>query len=338
MRGNVDTRLRKLAEGECDALVLARGRARAARALAMRSTACSTSWCRPRARARWRSRRVPGSVAPGCRADRRRRTGVRARRARAHARARRVVQHAGRRAARGCSRGGELELTAWVGRPTARPGSATVCAARPRGLGLARWPSGCLPPGPAEMLCVTVYLVGAGPGDPGSDDGPGARADRGGRRDRLRPADPAGRARRGAGGRGADLRRQGGRRAVDGPGRDRRVCWSSTGGSGRDGGPPEGRRSVRVRPRRRGGRGAAGGRDAVRGRARASPPAWPPRPTPASRSPTATPRARWRSSPATRTRTSRVGVFGGLGGAGGAFPGRSWSTWASGSSSRSPSG
>ena len=42
----------------------------------------------------------------------------------------------------------------------------------------------------------------------------------------------------------------------------------------------------------------------VRGRARASPPAWRRRPTPGSRSPTATRPARWRSSPATRIRPS----------------------------------
>ena len=65
--------------------------------------------------------------------------------------------------------------------------------------------------------------------------------------------------------------------------------------------PAQGRRPVRLRPRRRGGRGAARGRGRVRGRARASPPASPPPPTPASRSPTATTPPRSPSSPATRT-------------------------------------
>ena len=63
----------------------------------------------------------------------------------------------------------------------------------------------------------------------------------------------------------------------------------------------QGRRPVRLRPRRRGGRSAARGRGRVRGRARGSPPASPPPPTPASRSPTATTPPRSPSSPATRT-------------------------------------
>ena len=66
------------------------------------------------------------------------------------------------------------------------------------------------------------------PGRSRPDDGAGARADRRGRRDRLRPPDPAGRARRRARRRGADLRRQGGRRPVGAPGRDRRAAGAST--------------------------------------------------------------------------------------------------------------
>ena len=59
VRGNVDTRLRKLAEGEVDALVLAlAGLERLG--LRPRPVARSTSSCPPPARVRWRSRRGPG--------------------------------------------------------------------------------------------------------------------------------------------------------------------------------------------------------------------------------------------------------------------------------------
>ena len=58
VRGNVDTRLRKLADGEADALVLAlAGLERLGRADA--GAGCSTGSCRPPARARWRWRPGP---------------------------------------------------------------------------------------------------------------------------------------------------------------------------------------------------------------------------------------------------------------------------------------
>ena len=78
--------------------------------------------------------------------------GVRARRTRADARARRLVQHAGRRLGAGASRGGELELTAWVGRPD---GSAWIAialrGAAGRGSAL-RVAERLLAAGAAEML------------------------------------------------------------------------------------------------------------------------------------------------------------------------------------------
>ena len=126
-------------------------------------------------------------------------------------------------------------------------------------------------------------------------------ADRQRRRGLLRPADPAGGARRRPRGRRAGLRRQAAGRALGAAGGDRRAA--DRGGTGRqERRPPEGRRPVRLRPRRRGGRSAARGRGRVRGRARESPPASPPPPTPASPSPTATTPPRSPSSPATRTR------------------------------------
>ena len=52
----------------------------------------------------------------------------------------------------------------------------------------------------------------------------------------------------------------------------KRAAGRDRAAAGRRGGPAQGRRPVRVRPRRRGGRGARRGRRPVRGRARASPP------------------------------------------------------------------
>ena len=68
VRGNVDTRLRKLAEGECDALVLAVAGLAAARPGRCGSAAFSTSWSRRPGRARWRVEAQAGAAAGACRA------------------------------------------------------------------------------------------------------------------------------------------------------------------------------------------------------------------------------------------------------------------------------
>ena len=120
-----------------------------------------------------------------------------------------------------------------------------------------------------------VYLVGAGPGRPGADDGALAGADRGGRLDLLRPADPAGGARRRPG--DAELiyvGKQPGCPSVPQEEIGERLIEAARAGTQRR--AAEGRRPVRLRPRRRGGRSAARGGGRVRGRPRrhrrASPP------------------------------------------------------------------
>src|SRR5207302_128812 len=65
----------------------------------------------------------------------------------------------------------------------------------------------------------------------------------------------------------ADLRGQGGRRRVSVPGRDRAPADRARSAPGAHGRPLEGRRPVRVRPRRRGGRGSARRRRPLRSRA-----------------------------------------------------------------------
>ena len=68
LRGNVDTRLRKLGEGEFDALVACSCRARAAGAR-LGGRAARRRWCRRRVRAAWRWRR--GLATPPSRTERR---------------------------------------------------------------------------------------------------------------------------------------------------------------------------------------------------------------------------------------------------------------------------
>ena len=61
LRGNVDTRLRRLADGDFDAIVVAcAGLERLGRGA---EGARCPSWCRRRARAAWRSRRAPATSA-----------------------------------------------------------------------------------------------------------------------------------------------------------------------------------------------------------------------------------------------------------------------------------
>ncbi len=107
-----------------------------------------------------------------------------------------------------------------------------------------------------------------GPGRSRADDRARARADRRRRRDRLRPADP-GRARWTARGRRASCCTPARRAAAHRSSQDEiERLLLEHGAAGRECRAAQGRRPVRVRARRRGGRGAARRRRPVRGRAR----------------------------------------------------------------------
>ena len=62
--------------------------------------------------------------------------------------------------------GAQLELVGWVGLPDGAVWLADRLRGTSRGLGYALGER-MLAAGAAELLVVTVYLVGAGPGDPG---------------------------------------------------------------------------------------------------------------------------------------------------------------------------
>ena len=249
LRGNVDTRLRKLDAGEADAIVLAAaGLVRLGLVSAdRRSCSIRPSSCPRPARARWRCR---------CEAARRswwRRSTI----APSHA-ARGRRARAGRGAGRRLHGAGGGARLARAGRAA----GAVVGGARDRVPGRRR------------------------AGRPGAADGARAGAAGALRRAGLRPAGrPADRG-AGAGLRRAGLRRQGAGPPRAHPGSDQRAA-------GRAGRPAflrraaEGRRSVHLRPRRRGGAGAGAGGHRLGGGARHLVGLRRARPTRASRSPSA---------------------------------------------------
>ena len=266
LRGNVDTRLRKLDAGEADAIVLA-----AAGLVRLGLLSRIGFLFDPvRVRARGRAGRA-GAAGAKWRGG----AGV-------------VARPSAVAPARGCR---------------ARPGSGAGRRLHGAGGGVLLVRAGRAA-GAVVGGAVTVYLVGAGPGDPGLLTVRGRELL--GRCDALvydRLADPRIVALAPASAKRVYAGKEPGRHALS-PGSDQRAA----GGAGRPAflrRAAEGRRSVRLRPRRRGGPGAGAGRHRLGGGARHLVGLRRARPTPASRSPSAGSPPSSRSSPATRIPPSR---------------------------------
>ena len=261
LRGNVDTRLRKLADGEVDAIVLAAaGLARLGRGddRRRRSTRLvpAAGPGHPRHRGARRRRAALGAPTTPLRdAAPRRRWRERA----LVARPRRRLPHAGRRARRAtptaalrCARSSACpDGSAWLT-------DEVRAAPTPERLGeRAGRASGCSPPARAEVLgamsAASRLPRRRRPGRSRAADRARARAHRARRRRPARPADPARGARRRAAGRGAastSARSAAGSRCPQDE-TERLLVEHARAGQRRR--APEGRRPVRLRPRRRGG-------------------------------------------------------------------------------------
>ena len=284
LRGNVDTRLRKLADGEYDAMVLALAGLRRLGRDDEAGAALDADRFVP----------APGQglLALETRADDARGATVRALEdadARRRLEAERAVvggagcelPHAGRRAR--THRRRAIAIHAFVGLPdgsewiTDRVEAVGRRPARPR---VASWRAGCSRPVP-ETCCAGRRVRSAHerprrrdrlpgrsrPRRSAPCDGARGRADRGGRRDPATTGScPPALLEHARSRRRADLRRQAAGPAIDAAGGHQPPAGRARQrGAGR--GPPEGRRPVRVRQGRRGGRGACRGGSALRGRA-----------------------------------------------------------------------
>ena len=203
LRGNVDTRLRKLAAGEVDALVLAAAGLDAARPRATRRgaplervfvPAAGPGRARVQARAGERRRAAAAIDDAGARrgAGRRARAGARARAPTATRRSACSTRHGARaRRSSGCPTASE-----WLVDERATGATSSRRAAR-----RARRPAprDLLRAGAARRWRVTVVPRRRRARRPGPADRARGRADRARRRDPLRPADPARGARRARG-------------------------------------------------------------------------------------------------------------------------------------------
>ena len=154
LRGNVDTRLRRLADGDYDAIVLAAaGLERLGRSGEGSPVAAGRAAARAPARAAWRSRRARttrGSARrPAAITDRDALTALLAERARG-GRARRRLPHPDGRARPGRRRA-DSSCAAYVGLPDGSHWIRDALeddAAEPAARGRAPWPSGCWAPAP----------------------------------------------------------------------------------------------------------------------------------------------------------------------------------------------